>query len=500
MLSESSKTLVLYIMNATQLAVNDDSYLLSHVAESMKVGGKQSRDRFIFVVNKLDDFKKGEDSVESAINKVRNYLKDKGIENPNIYPASALTALNIRTILANNHDDADDDVYEAIGKVRKFNRNEEMHFEKYAPLTPSIRGEIEIMLANAKANEDVNQQALIHSGIVPIESAIKMYVKKYAKTAKIKNIVDTFAKKLESERSFETTKNEIAKNQDKKDEVLQIIEVVKAKIANGEEGKRFKKEIDAINYDKEIKKLADSVIVTAQEKITKELTSINSKLTRRDAESICQLFSKMAENLQADVRVKLENLITNHIHKSANDLLEQYQKKISELAQEIKVGTIPLNPLEMMQGDINVNTDHLIEEMTRTEKVKVGQEWVKNTNKKWYKPWTWFEESGYYVDLYEDQEYVDGTELAQKFFAPIQECLYEDSISAINYAKGQTKKIKQAFSKKFDELDTVLVDKLKELESYTQETTDIENQIQETQKRLDWLESIQRKVNEILEI
>ena len=83
MISESSKTLVLYIMNATQLAVNDDLVLLNKVADSMKVGGKQSRDRFIFVVNKLDDFKKDEDSVESAIKKVRDYLKDRGIENPN---------------------------------------------------------------------------------------------------------------------------------------------------------------------------------------------------------------------------------------------------------------------------------------------------------------------------------------------------------------------------------------------------------------------------------
>lgn len=98
MLSESSKTVVLYIMNATQLAVNDDFNLLSYVADSMRVGGKQSRDRFIFVVNKLDDFKKGEDSVESAITKVRDYLKDNGIENPNIYPASALTALDIRSL------------------------------------------------------------------------------------------------------------------------------------------------------------------------------------------------------------------------------------------------------------------------------------------------------------------------------------------------------------------------------------------------------------------
>ena len=95
MLSESSKTVVLYIMNATQLAVDDDNNLLAHVADSMKVGGKQSRDRFIFVVNKLDDFKKGEDSIDAALQKVKDYLADNGIENPNIYPTSALTALNI---------------------------------------------------------------------------------------------------------------------------------------------------------------------------------------------------------------------------------------------------------------------------------------------------------------------------------------------------------------------------------------------------------------------
>ena len=53
MLSESSKTLVLYILNAQQLGVDDDDNLLNHVSESMKVGGKQSRDRFIFVINNI---------------------------------------------------------------------------------------------------------------------------------------------------------------------------------------------------------------------------------------------------------------------------------------------------------------------------------------------------------------------------------------------------------------------------------------------------------------
>ena len=500
MLSESSKPLVLYIMNATQLAVNDDYNLLSHVAESMKVGGKQSRDRFIFVVNKLDDFKKGEDSVEAAITKVRDYLKDNGIENPNIYPASALTALNIRTILANSDDDNDDDVYEAKGKVRKFNRNEEMHFEKYAPLTPSMRGEVEDMLAKAVAEGDDNQQALIHAGIVPIEAAIRMYVQKYAKTAKIKNIVDTFIKKLESTQSFEKTKQEIATNRDEQKEILAQIDVIKKKLASGEDAKKFKTQIEQINYDKEISKLAQSVIVAAQKKITKQLSSTDAKLSKRDAESICQVFAKFAEGLQAEVQVKLENLISNHVKKNAEDLLEQYKKKIAELAQDVKVGSVELNPCELMQGDIISDTSALISKMTKSEKVKVGEEWIANTDKKWYKPWTWFQEKGHYKEIYEDKEYVDGTELAQKFFAPIQELLYENSESAVEYAKKQTALIKKEFAKKFDELDAVLQSKLKELEICAKDNENIEARIKETQERLDWLEKIQNKVNGILEI
>lgn len=500
MLSESSKTVVLYILNATQLAVNDDYNLLSHVADSMKVGGKQSRDRFIFVVNKLDDFKKGEDSIEAAITKVRDYLRDNGIENANIYPASALTALNIRTILAESDDDDDDEVYEAKGKVRKFNRNPEMYFETLAPLTPSVRGEIETRLANARSSHDTYEEALIHCGIVPIEMAIKMYVQKYAKTAKIKNIVDTFSKRLESAKSFETTKQEITENQDKQKEILANIEVIKKKLASGEDARRFKSRIEQINYDSEIRKMANDVIMVAQKKITEQLSSSDTKISKREAEELCRQFARFADNLQAEVQVKLEELIGNHVHKSATDLLEEYRKKISELAQDVNVGNVSIDPFELMAGDISTDVSSLINNLTETERVKVDEVWVENTSKKWYKPWTWFQEKGHWKDVYEDKEYVDGTKLAQRFFAPIQEQLYENSNNAIEYAKAQTKKIKQDFSKKFAELDTVLKKKLQELEDCANDNKNVERRIRESQAKLKWLEEIQIKTKAILDI
>ena len=500
MLSESSKTVVLYILNATQLAVNDDYDLLTHVAESMKVGGKQSRDRFIFVVNKLDEFRKGEDSIDASIAKVREYLKDNGIDNANIYPASALTALNIRTILANSDTADEDEVYEANGKVRKFNRNSEMHFEEKAPLTPSARGELETLLAEARETGDVKTEALIHCGIIPIEMAIQMYVRKYAKTAKIKNIVDTFSKRLESARSFEAVKQEIVENQDKQKEILENINIIKRKLASGEDAKRFKNKIGSINYDQEIKKMADNVIVAAQKRITDQLSASTSKMSRREAENVCNQFARFADNLQADVQVKLENLITEHVHKNASSLLDEYKKKISELAQDISVSDVTIDPFQIMEGEISSNASALIKNLTETEKVKVDEIWVKNEEKKWYKPWTWFQEKGHWKAIYEEREYVDGTKLAQRFFAPIQERLFENSNGAVEYAKNQTRKIKAEFSKKFEELDRVLQVKLQELEEYANDNKNIERRIQESESKLRWLEDIQDKTKRILDI
>lgn len=500
MLSESSKTVVLYILNATQLGVNDDYHLLSHVADSMKVGGKQSRDRFIFVVNKLDEFSIKNDNIKASLTRVRETLHVNGIENANIYPASALTALNIRTILAESVDDDDVEVDFAKLNVRKFNQYPEMHFEKLAPLTPSIRSEIEKRLENARSKQDDKEEALIHCGIVPIEMAIKMYVQKYAKTAKIKNIVDTFSKRLESAKSFETTKQEITENQDKQKEILANIEVIKKKLASGEDAKRFKNRIEQINYDNEIRKMANDVIMIAQKNITEQLSSSDTKMSKREAEELCRQFARFADNLQAEVQVKLEELIGNHVHKSATNLLEEYRKKISELAQDVNVGNVPIDPFELMAGDISIDVPSLINNLTETESVKVDEVWIENTNKKWYKPWTWLQEKGHWKDIYEDKEYINGTKLAQRFFAPIQEQLYENSNNAVEYAKEQAKKIKQDFSKKFAELDTVLEKKLQELEDCANDNKNIERRIHESQEKLKWLEEIQIKTKAILDI
>ena len=125
---------------------------------------------------------------------------------------------------------------------------------------------------------------------------------------------------------------------------------------------------------------------------------------------------------------------------------------------------------------------------------------VENNNKKWYKPWTWFQESGHYRDIMETRNYVDGNALSTKLVLPVQKHLYENLQGATQYAREQTNFIKREFSKKFDELDQVLQQKLNELQECASDEKNAERRIRESQERLDWLENVQNEINAILEI
>lgn len=508
MLSETSKPLVLYVLNATQLAINDDNSLLNQVAETMKVGGKQSKDRYIFVLNKLDDFKTGEDDINSVIQNAKEYLADKGIENPNIYPASALTALEIRSNFKDvdlAHVDParyrDPDFLATLARISNLNAN--LHLDEYAPLTPSVNSEILNKLSAAKDANDMKEEALIHSGIVSIEAAIRMYVEKYAKTAKIRGIVDTFSKKLESQKSFERTLQQIAESNDRKEEIRKNIKIIQTKIDDAKNAKSFTDTIKSLNYSGEVNRRTSSIIEKAQSIVRAQIESMGDrKLSKTEAEGICAGFANQAKNLQAQVCVDIENEINRFIDDKCAELTETYIQRLKSFSSDIEVTALNIDPVTIMNGEISSINQiaALINSATSSEKIKVGEKWVENTNKKWYKPWTWFQEKGHWRDVYEEREIVDGKALADAFFAPVQENLYKNQETINTCTNEQVEEIKKQFVAKFKELDTALKSKLAELEKCASDESAVEDVIRDTTERLNWLTDIQKRINDILEI
>ncbi len=512
LLGKSSKALVLYIMTG-EFGTDDDNALLKRVAESMRVGGKQSKDRFIFVINKLDDRRKEDGDVQQTLDRIRSYLEAHGVTKPNLFPAAALPALNLRLIKAGSELD-EDVVDETETKVKKLNRNNGLHFEAYVPLPPSVRDTIsnQIELARAKwksegkpANENPDE-ALIHTGLVSIEAAIRQYVQKYAKTAKIKNIVDTFVHKLDEVGCFEEAKRELATHQEESKRIVKQIESMRKKMDDANDAKKFKDEVNAalVKLDHDFQKAVDGILRKYERRVSEEILACKGQeIEMESAIKAIDALKKFSRELEPEFRADLEELINGGIVNTSNFLLHGYKKKLSSLSKEIGgqgVEGIYIDPLKLMSGSVRLDQS-LVDKLEKNERqIADGAEYVENTSKAWYKPWTWGDEEGYWRDKYKTVHCIKLSELAQAFFQPIQQSLHNNGDKACEHARTQAIKIAERFNIEFARLDNVLRVKLSELESYATDEKRAAERIKECERKLEWLNLIAVEVQAILEI
>lgn len=506
-LEKSSKSVVLYIMEGT-FGSDDDNALLKKVAESMKVGGKQSKDRFIFVVNKMDDRKKEDGNTEDTLKRIRAYLEKHGIVNPNLFPAAALPALNIR-LIEKSKELVDEDTFDDTGtKVRKFNRNSNgsMHFETYAPLPRSIRENINRQLEEAREQEDANAEALIHTGIPSVEAAIRQYAQKYSKTAKIKALVDTFKGKVEESHVLEETKKKLTENCKEKENIINTINSIQKKIDDGESARKFEEAVTnaVIEAKDKARDAVDDIVQKYDSKLMEQIKLVRGKeLDVEEAKKEVDDLKKFAERLELEFKRDLDDIIKDNLVLTASSLLEEYRKKLASMAEEVALGDsekIPIDPLKLMNGSVESIGNFTVENFTQSKKVEAGKEWIENTSKKWYKPWTWFQEDGYYRTKYKKVEVVYEDELRQRFFQPIQEEIFENGKNTYSHAQEQCDHILHYFEGKFKELNNTLVSKLEQLRGCVDKKKNKEEIIADYSSKLEWLESIQNEVESILEI
>lgn len=188
-------------------------------------------------------------------------------------------------------------------KVRKLNRNENPALGKYASLPPSIRNEINEILKGVRSNWkedplDNPNEALIHTGITSIEAAIRQYVQKYAKTAKIKNIVDTFAHKLDEVGCFEKTKRELAKNQEESERIVRQIESIKRKVDDAKAAIKFENKAgDALlQVEEDSNKVVKEITRKYQNRITEQHDCLRGKeISIEDADDVVGQLKKFVK-------------------------------------------------------------------------------------------------------------------------------------------------------------------------------------------------------------
>lgn len=362
-INNDSNNLILYVLNGTQLSTNDDAALLHYVADQIKKGGKQVRDRFLFVINKMDQFNPQEESIEKAILSAKRYLASYGIDDPQLFPCSAFTALNIKTDLAgidiDNLTRAQErqlpiSARDTLLMIDKFLEFESMHLEKYSTLSPSAQQELNFRLSRAIESGDTKEQALIHSGIYSIEAAITAYVKKYAKTKKIKDLVESFQEVLESSEVLVKAKTSVATDEKAAKACAERAAAVRQKIADGEEAEIFKQKIAVLDPMPIITEKAEQLKQNATTKSNKIFRPYGETLTSRDeAKRLVNQFSTFSSDAMAELTSELESVINREIVSTGERLLMEYQEKVSKFDESSNDEQLDFQTLDLIKGALN---------------------------------------------------------------------------------------------------------------------------------------------------
>ena len=151
----TSSDLLIYLLNGENIGTDDDRKHLLFVLEHY-------HGKILFVVNKLDRFRKKEDSIDETLKTVIEDLTSIGFENPNVVPVSSYAAyLAKMNIFSEPLDEDEQDEFERMSRKMK---KPEYQLDKYYPE--------EIKATVAIESDDENHQLLLHSGILHLEKII----------------------------------------------------------------------------------------------------------------------------------------------------------------------------------------------------------------------------------------------------------------------------------------------------------------------------------------
>ena len=525
MIANSDKSLVLYVMNGTQLGINDEKAFLDYICQQMTKGGKQGRERFIFAVNKMDSYRPtakhdGVGCIPRALDDAKKGLEKRGILNPNLFPVASLPALQVRE-MSSGVDDDDEDFPELDAFRKRSNKYDEMHFDNYynfSNLPQSVRTFLNgILSASEKVMDEEDDDSEeykesskniteIHSGIVSIEQAVSLYVNKYARTQKVKDLVLAFNGTLDEMATLANLKKAIVMDQKKAKDLEQQIAKIKKNIQAAREAKTLEKDIESIDLTSEVQKEIASYLNKVKDKIS-SMMSGKSRVQKSVALNMCTDLETQCRSISSQIKVEIDNILTKAYKTALTRIVDQYKRYLAELNLGFNASALALNPVTLVSASLanlsqivaeNTDTQDEGKYVTKTRRVEGGflrkaanfltfgmvDDYTTETYQKW---------ESKYVD------YVDMSEVAQDYLVPFQRNLNSIQNKAIEHVKCETVRLKEYLKQELKKIDKVLDAKLEALSNSEVNLKAKERDIAENEDRLKWLQGIQQRVKNIIE-
>lgn len=505
MIADSDKSLVLYVMNGQQLGINDEKIFLDYVCQSMKDGGKKARERFIFAVNKMDAFSPdpqddGPECITKALDNVKAGLEDREIYNPNIFPVCSLPALQKRAEMKGTRARALRDFVEMCEEY------DVMHFEnyyKYNNLPQTVRNRIE----NFKVQMGEDDAIEIHTGIVSVEQAIAQYINKYARTTKVFDLVQSFNEKLNELAAVAHLEDAIRKDKNAKAELEKQISKIKANIQSAQNAQARSNAIDQIDLTSKIETQVSTYMKDIKNKLNKMMSGRSNEVEKIKAKQQCAELEKECKAISVQIKVQIDKILEQAYKETITKIVDDYKRYLAELNIGVNTNALTFNPANLVSGSL-ADLDSLIDDNTETYDESYYETRTRSvfvaSKRKWYNPFSWFNEG----DHYEDESYqakvekyvdkVDMKQVAEEYILPFQESLDGTKKEAIQHVKSETSRLKEYLKGELTKIDKVLNQKLDALSKTEADNKAKAAEIEQKEKNLKWLESIQSQVNNII--
>ncbi len=488
--------LIIYVLNATQLGTNDDAQLLRLVADTMSKGGKQSKDRFLFVVNKMDMFdpESGE-SIEKALIRVKSYLEENGIYEPNIYPVSARMAYLLRKQGELTRAERGDKA-----KIAELLLEEpSMNFTQYMSVNSSVTSSMKNKAKHDKALQDkAMDRALLNSGLTGVEAVIDEYINKYSFPMRLNRA--HLAMTAAIERGMQEA--ELIKQLDIDEQALSQlqseIQSLKLRRDKGFNTQAYKEQLTQEGRDLpvDVHNSLNELERDVYARIGELGDTFSGDVSIREAESKTGIASNEINFLFNQTINEYEQAFVRSQESIKKELHEEYQDHVAALFPGSSTLELPVfqalkQSISAISLDIELNSDDI-------SKKSVISGYKTESDATWYNPFSWF--STREVAIYKDEEYVNLQDFWKERNIVIRgqfTSLKSDAIQRIKEDKDKLIDNYLAFLE--GEFSSKFTAVLEDLEQKVENQTQRENAIAKAKTDINEIRAIKQELEAILQ-
>lgn len=514
-------SMILYVLNATQLGINDDKEFFDNIRDSMRKQGKAAQDRVLFVLNKCDELDPDDgESLEQVINRLRDNLKARGIERAKIIPVTALIARLIRQVQCGEkltrkeRSDLD-------GYIRYFADEPKMFFEQYADLSPSCRKKLDVMLEQAETGEE---KMLIHTGIPALELTIQEYLDKYAYPMKLEDIRKEYSARVKGLAQNRMLEKKVQDGRIEKSKLEKQVKELHDIRQQGKYKKIVENRIKDVSLDlsdiksiyQEIRKKENDLFYPYRAKDSVESSEVDKLLDE---------FKQYAENEMDKIFGQIQSKSVLTIQQASEDIYEIYNSYIKKLGMDFQLEEYDLETALQMGGVTVGNFEELLDfyitQNTTTEdimetkerkKTRIEQKAVEieNPKKRWWAFWrpAKIEVMRDYKEEYKEEYQVKvGKKTVVNVSEVVAKFLSKYVSELEKTCKAQEKRMLREFAQIKDYVLTTQMQKLdmelkkieEELDGLSKEKVKTEQEICVLEKNLNWLKESKKSLEELFE-